>query len=131
MVMRSPEARAVWMVKLTVTCFSVAPGTRSVAAIPKATSVTWPPRRPDATPTLATSWSDETVTPLTDPATGKGPNLTPTKAKVYVPATAPLPSTAATDQDVPATAAADANAGLPYTAVGATPASKKPAGQFT
>ena len=33
--------------------------------------------------------------------------------KVYVPATAPLPSTTATDQDVPAIAGADANAGLP------------------
>ena len=34
------DTRAVWMVKLTVTCFSVAPGTRSAAAITKATSVT-------------------------------------------------------------------------------------------
>ena len=83
--MASPRERAVAVAKVKVMDLPVAPGTRSAAAMVKETPVTWPPRAPDVTPTLAASLLVDTLIPVVLP-TVAGPKVTPLRVIPEMPA---------------------------------------------
>lgn len=126
MVTRSPIARAVWIVKVTVTALLTTAGERSAAGMVIATPVTCIPIVPVGAPALIKSFVDETNIPVMDPAVG-APIVTPVKTRVYaVDARGPVDA-AATTQVLPLTVVVVLKSVLPL-AVGAA-AAKKLAGQ--
>ncbi len=126
MVTRSPTARAVWVVKVTVTALPIAAGERSAAAMVIETPLTCIPIVPVGAPALIKSFVDATKIPVMDPAVG-APIVTPVKTRVYeVDARGPVDA-AATTQVLPLTVVVVLKRVLPL-AVGAADA-KKLAGQ--
>lgn len=124
MVTRSATARAVWMVKVTVTALLTTPGERSAAGIVIETPVTCIPIVPVGAPSLIMSFVEETKIPVMDPAVG-APIVTPVKMRVYgVAARGPV-DVAATTQVLLATVVVVLKRVLPL-AVGAVTAKKLP-----